>query len=713
MDTELKRQIKNSIEDKRADIIELIELGRDLASDESGHINHGPNTSMGVPKNTLPKWDDIQLLTAQLAKKPLFDGETVDTQLVIGPRAKSPLVLDIPMFVSDMSYGALSKNAKIALAKGANYAGTGICSGEGGILAEELAANNRYLFEMGTARNGIKPGKEADFFEKYNGKVKAFHFKGGQAAKTGTGGHLPGAKVTKEIAEVRHITEGQTAISPPTYEDFTSPGEFKDFADLIREGLGGVPIGFKISANHIERDIQFALDATADYIILDGRGGSTGSAPNIFRDHISVPTIPALARARNYLDAQGMKKGASDSVTLIITGGLRVPADFIKAMALGADGIALSNSVLQAIGCVGARICNSGNCPAGIATQDQNLVNKLNIADRADDLDSFFYASTHLMQIMARACGHDSLSKFSMDDLTTWHKQISELTGIAYAGVTNDFTRVELPDSAGKLALHNLISQSKIKISAVKQLESFEQLCKGVTLASGSAQAYLTQKQYVDAGYPLEIVLNTLGVRALMRLVPPLMSGSEHRPHLEPYYVGKFQISQIEWQRVTGSTPSEFKLDDNPVNKVTRQECVDFAAKLNSDLVGTGWEVSLPSVEEWIHACRAGTTTQYYSGSLPLDKQGKELSGMSPAQAHSNDMLRVGTIAPPNAYGLYDLYSYIYDFTMTNDFSGQDIYLRGGYYGGFFGSEQHSGSDPNGPAANFKSFRLALRYVGK
>lgn len=114
MDTELKRQIKNSIEDKRADIIELIELGRDLASDESGHINHGPNTSMGVPKNTLPKWDDIQLLTAQLAKKPLFDGETVNTQLVIGPRAKSPLVLDIPMFVSDMSYGALSKNAKVA-----------------------------------------------------------------------------------------------------------------------------------------------------------------------------------------------------------------------------------------------------------------------------------------------------------------------------------------------------------------------------------------------------------------------------------------------------------------------------------------------------------------------------------------------------------------------------------------------------------------------
>jgi glutamate synthase domain-containing protein 2 len=137
----------------------------------------------------------------------------------------------------------------------------------------------------------------------------------------------------------------------------------------VREITGGIPIGFKLSANHIEEDIQFALDASADYIILDGRGGGTGAAPEIFRDNISVPTIPALARARKYLD----KQGASGRVTLIITGGLRVPADFVKAMALGADGVAVANSAMQAIGCVGARICHTNNCPAGIATQKKEL----------------------------------------------------------------------------------------------------------------------------------------------------------------------------------------------------------------------------------------------------------------------------------------------------------------------------------------------------
>jgi len=198
----------------------------------------------------------------------------------------------------------------------------------------------------------------------------------------------------------------------------------------VREVTGGIPIGFKLSANHIEKDIQFALDASADYIILDGRGGGTGAAPEIFRDHISVPTIPALARARKYLDEQG----ASD-VTLIITGGLRLPIDFVKALALGADGVAISNSAMQAIGCVAARMCNTNNCPAGIATQKQDLRQRLNIEKSANQLKNFFEASTELMSVMARACGHDSLAKFNANDLATWHKDMALLSGVKYAGV--------------------------------------------------------------------------------------------------------------------------------------------------------------------------------------------------------------------------------------------------------------------------------------
>jgi glutamate synthase domain-containing protein 2 len=185
-----------------------------------------------------------------------------------------------------------------------------------------------------------------------------------------------------------------------------------------------------LSANHIEEDIQFALDASADYIILDGRGGGTGAAPEMFRDHISVPTIPALARARRYLDQQG----ASGKVTLIITGGLRVPMDFVKALALGADGVAISNSAMQSIGCVAARMCNTNNCPAGIATQKADLRQRLNVEKASHQLKNFFEASVELMQVMARACGHDDLGKFNKHDLATWNHNMARLSGIAYAG---------------------------------------------------------------------------------------------------------------------------------------------------------------------------------------------------------------------------------------------------------------------------------------
>ena len=386
-----------------------------------GH--HGPMTSMGVPRHQLPHWDDLQIMTAQMATKPLMEEVAVNTELVIGPRAKKPLKLKIPLFVSDMSFGALSEEAKLALSMGAELAGTGICSGEGGMLPEEQQANSRYFYELASAQFGYDEAKLKN--------VQAFHFKGGQGAKTGTGGHLPGNKNIGKISEVRGIPAGQPAISPPTFKDLNTAADFKKMADHVREITGGIPIGFKLSANHIEQDIQFALDASADYIILDGRGGGTGAAPEIFRDHISVPTIPALARARQYLDAQGV----SGEVTLIITGGLRVPIDFVKAMALGADDVAVSNSAMQSIGCVAARMCNTNNCPTGIATQKPELRQRLNVAKSASQLNNFFNASVELMQVMARACGHDSLSHFNQHDLATWHRDMALLTGIKYAGV--------------------------------------------------------------------------------------------------------------------------------------------------------------------------------------------------------------------------------------------------------------------------------------
>lgn len=388
-----------------------------------GH--HGSMTAMGVPRHTLPHWDDIQIMTAQLADKPLMEDRPVGTEVVIGPKARRPLKLEIPLFVSDMSFGALSEEAKLALAKGAERVGTGICSGEGGMLPEEQQHNSRYLYELASAKFGYR--------DELLSTVQAFHFKGGQGAKTGVGGHLPGEKNVGKIAEVRGIPAGTPAISPPTFDDLSAPDDFRRFADHVRELTDGIPVGFKLSANRIERDIQFALDAGADYIILDGRGGGTGAAPALFRDHISVPTIPALARARHYLD----EAGVSGDVTLVITGGLRMPADFVKALALGADAIAIANSALQAIGCVAARMCNTNNCPAGIATQKPKLRQRLNVEQSAQQLANFLTASAELMQVMARACGHSHLNQFNRDDLATWKQEMAQLSGVRFAGVVN------------------------------------------------------------------------------------------------------------------------------------------------------------------------------------------------------------------------------------------------------------------------------------
>ena len=375
---------------------------------------------MGVPLPELPGWKDLQLLTAQLARKPLFDDAPVDTKLVIGPRAQRPLELDIPLFVSDMSFGALSEEAKVALAKGAELAGTGICSGEGGMLPEEREANSRYFYELASAKFGWSLERAA--------MCQAFHFKGGQGAKTGTGGHLPGHKVTEKIAAVRGLEPGQSAISPSRFADLDAPADFARVADEVREAAGGIPIGFKLSAQHIEADIDFALEVGVDYIILDGRGGGTGAAPTVFKDNISVPTIAALARARRHLNAKAR------DVTLIVTGGLRTESDFVKAMALGADGVALANSAIQAVGCIGMRACHTNNCPVGIATQNPKLRARLDVERSAHQLASYFTATVELMKMMARACGHGRLTDFSADDLTSWKREVADLAGVRYAG---------------------------------------------------------------------------------------------------------------------------------------------------------------------------------------------------------------------------------------------------------------------------------------
>ena len=311
-------------------------------------------------------WDDILIQGGQLARIPLPHERPVSTTTVIGPKAKQPLVIETPIIISHMSFGALSREAKIALAQGSKAMGTAIGSGEGGILPAEYAAAGKYIFEYVPNFYSVTQDNLL--------KVDAIELKFGQSAKPGLGGHLPGNKVSAEIAAIRGKAVGEDIISPASFAEITNKDELKDKIAWLRQASEGRPIGIKMAAGHIEDDLAVALYAEPDFITLDGRAGGTGASPKSVKDSVGVPTIFAINRARKYLDGHN-----ASHITLICTGGLRGPADFAKALALGADVVAVATSAMMAIGCKQYRVCNSGKCPRGIATQDPELRSRLNI----------------------------------------------------------------------------------------------------------------------------------------------------------------------------------------------------------------------------------------------------------------------------------------------------------------------------------------------
>ncbi len=366
-------------------------------------------------------WDEILICGAQLATLPLNDTEAVSTRTVIGPNAAHPLVIDTPVYVSHMSYGALSREVKIALARGSAAAGTAMCSGEGGILPESLEAAHRYIFEYVPNRYSVTAENLR--------AVDAVEIKIGQSAKPGLGGHLPGSKVTEEIAAVRGFPAGSDIISPAHFPDITDADELRAKVDELREATGGKPIGIKLAAGQIEADLEIALAARPDFVTIDGRAGATGAAPKVVKDATAIPTIFALARARAFLDGAG-----ADGVSLVITGGLRTSADAAKAIAMGADAVAFASAALMAAGCQQYRICHTGKCPVGITTQDPELRARLKIDLSAKRVENFFRATTHELADFARLTGHNDIHKLSTHDLRTTSSEISNHSSIAHVG---------------------------------------------------------------------------------------------------------------------------------------------------------------------------------------------------------------------------------------------------------------------------------------
>ena len=245
-----------------------------------------------------------------------------------------------------MSFGALSREIKVALAKGSALAKTAMCSGEGGILPEEKAASYKYIFEY-------IPNKYSATDENLKSS-DAIEIKIGQGTKPGMGGHLPGEKVTDEIAAIRGRNPGEDIQSPSKFPEIQTKEDLRDMVSMLRERSEGRPIGIKIAAGRIEKALEYCVFAEPDFITIDGRGGATGSSPLLLREATSIPTIYALARARKYLDS------VHSDISLVITGGLRVSADFAKALAMGADAVAIASAGLIAAACQQYRICGSG-----------------------------------------------------------------------------------------------------------------------------------------------------------------------------------------------------------------------------------------------------------------------------------------------------------------------------------------------------------------
>lgn len=374
--------------------------------------------AMGT-RMAMPGWDDILILGAQLNPQPLDEHEPVNTMTVIGKHAKKPMILSGPVYISHMSFGALSREAKVALAKGSALAKTAMCSGEGGILAEEQEASYRYIFEY-------VPNQYSVTDENLR-KADAIEIKIGQGTKPGMGGHLPGSKVTPEIARVRNKPLGEDVISPSRFPDIHTKEDLKNLVEELRRRSDGRPIGIKIAAGKIERDLEYCVFAGPDFITIDGRGGATGASPRLVRDSTSVPTVYALYRARKYLDS------VRSDISLVITGGLRVSSDFAKAIAMGADAVAIASSALIAAACQQYRICGSGMCPVGIATQDPNLRSRLKVDAAAQRVANFLNVSLEELKTFARITGHRNLHDLSVDDLCTVSREISEFTNIPHA----------------------------------------------------------------------------------------------------------------------------------------------------------------------------------------------------------------------------------------------------------------------------------------
>jgi glutamate synthase domain-containing protein 2 len=383
----------------------------------------GITGAMGSQKRLPFTLDDLHFIPAQVHRIPLNREDPVDMAFTLGPGAKRPLVLPIPILISGMSYGAVSKRLKIAIAGASARLGFGWNTGEGGILDEELAtAAGTLIMQYSTGRFGITEEKLK--------KAAAVEIRFGQGAYPGKGSYLPAEKITPDIARIRGLGDGEAAYSPAHHPDMTDLAGIRGKVTWLKALTGGVPVGAKIGCGNVEEDVTDLAGAGVDFIALDGFGGGTGATDLAVRENVGIPLLAALPRADRALRSLG----ARERISLIGGGGLRSSADFAKCLALGADAVYLGTAALIAINCEQYRICHTGRCPTGVTSQDPILEEQLDVEKGIERLSNFIRISTDEMAQFARIAGKHRIQDLDITDLVALKKELAEIVGCGWLG---------------------------------------------------------------------------------------------------------------------------------------------------------------------------------------------------------------------------------------------------------------------------------------
>ncbi|WP_405487617.1 FMN-binding glutamate synthase family protein [Nocardia sp. NBC_00511] len=392
-------------------------------------------------KRPLPHFDDLLFLGASMSRYPL-EGyrERCGTDVILGDRhAKHPLHLDIPVTIAGMSFGALSGRAKEALGRGASAAGTSTTTGDGGMTAEERGQSKHLVYQYLPSRYGMNPDDLR--------KADAIEIVLGQGAKPGGGGMLLGQKINERVAAMRTLPQGIDQRSACRHPDWTGPDDLAIKILELREITNWEkPIYIKVGATRTYYDVKLAVKAGADVVVVDGMQGGTAATQDVFIEHVGIPTLAAIPQAARALQELGVHR----KVQLIVSGGIRNGADVAKAMALGADAVAIGTAALIALGDNHPRYSaeyealgsaagsyddfQDGRDPAGITTQDPELAERLDPIEGGRRLANYLRVLTMEAQTLARACGKSHLRHLEPEDLVALTVEAAAMARVPLAG---------------------------------------------------------------------------------------------------------------------------------------------------------------------------------------------------------------------------------------------------------------------------------------